>query len=492
MWDDLQHGSRSYGLLDVYNFNGGLSMPWFGTHTEESAVVGILGKDTAAKMEYIINNNGQFLFNRKGTMSPWPRILALSPVWDLGQKHTDFAINYHFIPNGDHVDMAKLYRKYAKERGYFISLKDKTKSNPNVEKLAGAIYLGVYGGYPHYINMPGMAFTFDELKNIIKDVHDDLNVQNALVHAWGTFSNYVPNNWPISEALGGPEKLKKVVSLAKESGYLYSSYHAYCPLLEHDPDFNMDLLPTGKDGKYKISGRWNRVDSRFFKELAEKTLPKKLATIGQNADITDISFIQALDEGRIELAEYLRSFNLVMGTERGQEFYIPYFDLFEGMTYHQRLTDLSYKSHHAPLFNLVYHDAIANFGKIQDPDNDITLNGDFRLKSLQNILIGNGSLIFFSPYEYKGMRHMIDMANKLVSPVHRKTFYAELIDHEYLSDDFKVQKSCFSNDVEITVNFGPVAQKLVDGTEIPPYGFRINDIKGKLQTGSFNLQLDMN
>lgn len=494
-WDDALFDARSVGTLKIYDFVGGMSMPWWGTHTEKSAVIGILNQNPQAEMEYNINNNGQYLFNDKGEMSPYPRILFLSPIWKLGGPNVSHQISYYFIPGGNHVQMAKQYRKIAIERGYFLSLKDKVKQNPNVQKLAGAIYLGIYGGYPHYVNMPGMAFTFDRLRNIIEDVHDNLKVDNAFVHAWGTFSNYVPLNWPISEELGGPAKLKEAVDLAKDYGYLYSSYHAYSPRLEHDPNFNLDLLPRNKDGRPIIHGRWNRVDSKYYLELAKEHLPQELELIGQNADVTDILFIGRPDPGSIALAKYLRSLNLVMGTERGQEHWIPYFDVFEGMTYYYSNlvgVPLSTISHKAPLFNLVYHDAITNFGKIQDPDNDITFNGDFRTKSLRNLLHGNGTLIFFAPYEYEGMREMIEMANELVAPVHRETFYEELIDHEYLSDDFKVQRSRFSNNVEVIVNLGPVDQISNNGQKIPGYGYHVKFSDGRIKSGQFRLSLDVN
>lgn len=494
-WDDALFDKRSIGTLKMYNFSGGLSMPWFGTHTDKSAVVGILNENPKAEMDYIINNNGQYLFNSQGKMSPYPRILALSPVWKLDQPNIPHQINYYFIVGGNHVQMAKKYRETAIKRGYFLSLRDKAKQNPDVEKLAGAVYLGIYGGYPHYVNMPGMAFTFERLKEIIKDTHEGLKVERAFIHAWGTFSNYVPVNWPISEVLGGPAKLKEAVDLAKEYGWLYSSYHAYSPALEHDPDFNINLLPKNKNGQLFIGSRWSRVESKNFLELAKAGLPREMKAIGQNADVTDILFISTPDQGRLDLAKYLRSLGMVMGTERGQEHWIPYFDFFEGMTYYYCSLEgvpLSTISQKAPLFNLVYHDAIANFGKIQDPDNDITFNGDFRTKSLRNILIGNGSMIFFAPYEYEGLRDMIKMANNLVAPIHRETFFEELTDHEYLSADFQVQRSRFSNGSEVIVNLGPVEQIIDNDTKIPAYGYKITNKNGEIKRGCFSLNLYSN
>ncbi len=495
-WDDATYDRRSVGTLPLYGNAIGLSMPWWGTYNEKSAVLGILDASSEAEMEFNINNNGQYLFNAVGKMSPYERIVFLDPVWNLDKHEAKRQITYHFIPGGNYVDMAKTYRKAAIERGFFMSLKEKAKANPNVNKLAGAIYLGVYGGYPHYVNMPGMAFTFDQLKEIIRASHDELKVENAFVHAWGTFSNYAPNCWPISEELGGVAKLKEAVDLARKYGYLYSSYHAYTPLLENDPDFSTDLMGVDKDGKLIRAGsRWARVDSKHYTVLASKNLEKEIASLDLEADITDIAFVFTPDSGSIELARYLRSLNLVMGTEHGQEHWIPYFDMFEGMTYREGAVSaipLSTIRQKAPLFNLVYHDAIGNFGKIQDPDNESTLNGDFRIKTLRNMLFGAGSLIFFSPYEFEGMHDMIKMANELVSPVHRETFFAELLNHEYLSADFKVQRSRFSNGTEVIVNLGPVAQKIKEGESLPGYGFQITDENGRIRSGQFELRLSVN
>jgi len=488
-WDDATYERKSIGTLPLYGNGPGLSMPWWGTYNEKSAVVGILAENSVASVEYNINNNGQYLFNSKGEMSPYERIVFLDPVWKLDGADKKRQISYHFIPGGDYVEMAKTYRKEAIDRGYFVSLKEKAQRNPNVEKLAGAVYLGVYGGYPHYVHMPGMAFTFDQLKEYIRVTHDELGVQNAFVHAWGVFSNFVPNCWPISEELGGVSKLKEAVDLAKKYGYLYSSYHAYTAMLENDPLFSTELMGRDSQGKLlKAGSRWGRIDSKHFKDLASKNLEKEIVTLGLEADITDIAFTANIDSGNVALAKYLRSLNLINGTEHGQEFWIPYFDTFEGMTYLEG-TPPAVVAHQAPLFNLVYHDAIALFGKIQDPDNEVTANGDFRIKSLRNILFGIGSQIFFSPYEFDGMRPMIKMANELVSPVHKEVFFAELLRHEFLSADFKVQRSRFSNGTEVIVNFGPVAQKIESGLSIPGYGFHITKENGTVETGQYQVCL---
>ncbi|MCG9793724.1 DUF5696 domain-containing protein [Flavobacterium algicola] len=487
-WDDATYVAKSTGTLDLFNASG-LSMPWWGTYNEKSAVIGIVDEASRPKMFYNINNNGQYLYNSEGKMSPNKRIAFLDPIWNLKKENQPKIISYQFIPNGNYVDMAKVYRKEAIKRGYFVSLEDKAKRDPDVKKLAGAVYMGVYGGYPHYVNMPGMAFTFDQLKEMIKTTHDELKVDNAFFHAWGTFSNFVPNCWPISEALGGVSKLKEAVDLTKEYGYLYSSYHAYSATLENDPKFDTGLFAKDASGKLKSAGsRWANIDQNKQLALAQKNLDKEIAALGLEADITDISFSYFADEdnsGYFNLAKYLDSKNLVNGTEHGQQQYIPYFDMFEGMTYLN--SSLSEISHRAPLFNLVFHDAIAVFGKIQDPDNQISENGDFKVKSLRNMLFGVGSTIFFSPYEFDGMKDMIKIANQVVSPVNKETFFSELQSHDYLSPDFNLQRSKFTSGTEIIVNLGPVKQKTKEGLEIPAFGYQITYNDGKVKKGNFQV-----
>lgn len=485
-WDDATYTKKSTGTLNLFSA-WGLTMPWWGTYNEKSAVIGILDELSRPNMFYNINNNGQYLYNAKGEMSPNKRIAYLDPVWNLKKENQPKIISYQFIPNGDYVDMCKAYRKEAIKRGYFVSLEEKAKRDPDVKKLAGAVYMGVYGAYPHYVEMPGMAFTFKDLSEMIKTTHDELKVDNAFFHAWGVFSNFVPNCWPINENLGGVAGLKEAVDLTKKYDYLYSSYHAYSATLENDPNFDTGLFAKDSNGKLKNTGsRWANIDQNKQVGLVQKNLDKEIEALGLEADITDISFSYFADEdntGYYNLAKYLDSKELVNGTEHGQQQYIPYFDMFEGMTYLH--SDLAVVSQRAPLFNLVFHDAIGIFGKIQDPDNQISENGDFAVKSLRNILYGIGSTIFFSPYEFDGMKPMIKMANEIVSPVNRETFFAELVSHEYLSPDFKLQKTHFSSGTTVIANLGPVKQKTEDGLEIPAFGYEVKYKDGKIAKGSF-------
>lgn len=486
MWDDAQHGSGAMGELRYYGWDG-LVMPWFGVHDDKSAAMAVVPYDGSIGVQWIANyNNYQEIADRQHRRSRCPRILTLTPVWHLASHTPDTALTYYVLPGGDHVAMAKQYRRIASAAGLHVSLSQKAKKNPDVAKLQGALYTGIYGGYPHYVNLEGMAFTFDDLERMVTDMHDNLGLERAFIHAWGTFSNYAPVMWPISEELGGQAKLKQVVDRVKGYGWLYSSYHSFVSLLDHDPDFNIDLAPKDSEGRPVLRGRWKAVDEKHWAELAKAALPREIAAIGQNADVTDIAFTGWVDEGGRKLADYLASTGLVLGTERGNEWLVPQYHLLEGMVAAYRGQPIGRYSHWAPLFNLVYHDAIVNYGKIQDPNHLVHSDaGDYYVKTLRAMLHGDGPMLFFAPYEYEGVRPYVKFAADFLGPLHETIAFEELVDHRFQSPDFLLQSSRFAGGTRVTVNLGPTPQKTESGDSMPPYGFRIVGPDGKVVEGRF-------
>jgi len=493
MWDDAQHDPRAVGELTYYGWHG-LTMPWFGTHDDRSAAMAVVPRDGSVGMQWIANYNNVFeVMKRHFHLSSYPRILALTPVWKLDETTPQTEVVYHVLPNGNHVTMAKRYREIAKENGLFVSLEEKAKKNPDVRKLQGAMYVGIYGGYPHYVNLPGMAFTFDELDKMVRDMHDNLGLKKALIHSWGTFDRYAPVMWPISEELGGAEKLRLVVDRVKGYGWLYSAYHSFVSILDHDPQVNLDLAAKDDQGRPIYRFRWNAVDQDRWVEMAKATIPKERAAIAPNADITDIAFCSKVGEGGHKLAEYLASTGLVLGTERGNEWLVPKYHMFEGLVAPYQQHALTRYGHIAPLFNLVYHDAITIFGKIQDSNHLPTSPaGDYYVKTLRAMLYGDGPMIFFSPYEYEGIRPYIKLAAETLGPLHESIAFKELVAHRFLSRDFLVQQTEFAGGVQITVNLGSTPFHSKSGLEIPAYGFRVVKEDGKVLQGRFrhNVVLD--
>lgn len=486
VWDDAQHEPAAVGELTYYGWDG-LVMPWFGIYDDKCAAMMVVPYDGSVGARWIANYNNQLEVARR-THAPTtlPRILSLTPVWEAPAAKPGTEINCLLLPGADHVGMAKRYRRIASDNGLLVTLKEKAKACPDVNKLRGAIYTGIYGGYPHYLNMPGMAFNFEDLDDVIRNMHEAQNVPRALIHAWGTFENYAPTPWPINEIAGGPVTLQRVVRRAKSYGWLFSAYHSFVSLLEHDPNFKADLAPKDARGRPVLGYRWKAVDENRWADLAREVLPKEMEAIGQNADITDIAFTGKVGEGGRRLADYLASTGLVLGTERGNEWLVPKYHMFEGMVAPYRDKPLARYSHPAPLFNLVYHDAVTNFGKIQDPNQlAMNLSGDYYVKTLRAMLYGDGPMVFFSPYEYEGIKPYLRFAAEFLCPLHESIAFEEMTGHAYLSEDGLVQRSLFSNRVEVLVNMGPTPWASPLDGELPAYGFKIKKVDGSTLSGRF-------
>ncbi|WP_298367354.1 DUF5696 domain-containing protein [uncultured Lutibacter sp.] len=482
--DSMYEERKAVGEMGVERH--GISMPWFGIEGEKSAAMTIIPENGSVKMKYILNyNNRDKYIAEYNKESTYPRILSVYPVWNLNKLSDKNFVTFHFMPNGTYVDMAKHYRKLAIEKGYFVSLKEKAKKAPRVNLMAGDIYLHLYGGYPHYVNFPGMAFTFNDVKEIVTDLHDNLNVERLWLNLWGVWDKYPPHHWPPNKEAGGTKELKNAVDLIKKYDYNVCCYTNWGCLLEHDPDYDYNLLAKNKDGSYIFKNRWAQTDPKRWVPTAMDVWTKANDEVGFNANYSD----SGQDE---ELRKYLGDLGIPVSQERvgRTELSVKYWHRTEGMAPLNQKKDTQ-PFVEAPLFNLVYHDAMMTTNRWQSPDNDYDLNGDYSVRSLRNMLYGNEVMYVVPPYEYPGIRPMIKQAVKLMAPLHKETAFEELLSHKYLSVDKMVQRSTFANGTIVTVNMGLVDQKLPNGKYISGYGFLINHSNGKTTEGSFKVVMDM-
>jgi hypothetical protein len=482
-WTDWHHQGEMIFEFRVY---GNLRMPWYGIYSLRSGVFTLLPRDGSVNLQYIQNYNDRArILKQTGQESRYPNILALSPVWKLAAHGAPKTIRYHFMPDADYVDMAKYYRSLVQAEGGFVSLREKVKKTPEVHKLIGDIYLHVFGGYPHRTNQPGMAFTFEEIERIAADLHDSLKVNKAFLTLWGTWENYPPMHWPVNEKAGGQEKFVEVIDKIKSYGYLVTQYHNFNCMLPWDPNYTTKYYARDNDGKAKYSIVWNMIDDKYSSQLALDVLKKENEILKTNAIYTDCK------QG-LELRQYLQSLNQPVTSERtgNSELLIPYYHRLEGVVPN------AFKSHtmnfiEAPLFNLVYHDAIVLSKRWQFPDNEYDINGDYAVKALRNMIYGNETMYVTPVWAYPGIRNYIRNAVRLLAPLHEETGFEELAGHKYLSQDFTVQRSTFGNGTVVTVNLGLLDRKLPDGTLMPGYGFQIQHQDGRVTTGQFKTSLDI-
>jgi len=262
-WDDLswQQSGLAWGTqgavadLGIYGWNG-LSMPWFGAFKSGGAFIGIIGTDTDAMVRSVLNYDLQDDFSRRAIKSPYPRIAVSSPVW-LSVKGA-FAhprrVTYTFVPHGTHVELAKVYRQRAQEDGLLLKLTEKAALNPNVPRLYGAALINIDGGYPWYTDYASFMYTWNDLKQVVSDLHDNLGLNKAVICVWGGYSKLPPESLPFHPDWGTEEDLRSAVELAQEYGYIYCAYHGYASLLFHSTSFDPEESYVTADGA--IGQRW--------------------------------------------------------------------------------------------------------------------------------------------------------------------------------------------------------------------------------------------
>jgi len=468
--------------LPVY---GGIHMPWFGAVGVQKGYIGIFETpfDASIQVMRVPYQNRDNLIN------------IIYPVWQPSRGKFAYVrrMLYHFISEGGYVALAKRYRKYAIEIGRFKSLRAKLKDDPDVDKLIGApdFWPIGYGFGP--ITKEDRVYMAKEFQN--------LGVKKLL------FSSEQD-----------PEAIEEI----KKLGYLVSRYDQYDDLYPPSvlatlggrkpaADFPEDCvkLPGGSLMKawqprtlkgilqgYKIC------PSQGY-DHASRSIPEELKTKKYNTRFIDIVTAGTLNECydekhpltkqewmeyRLKILKLCYEYPLVVGAENGMDWAIPYVHFFEGMA--GTTTRLPAAGHHlteyippteeylkyavgayhrVPLWELVYHDAVVSTWYWGDNSN--RLPELWHKKDLFNILYGTAPMYLWGKEDFDAMKHAIVKSYKRVCPIVEKVGYAEMVSHEFVTSDHKVQRTIFQDGnkkVTITVNFGEQVYVTAEGERIRP------------------------
>jgi hypothetical protein len=493
------------------------SMPWFGAKKEASSFICILETPDDVALDVIAND----IRAPDGGLSFSPRITAASPLWrsSRGSLRYPRTASYRFFPNGTYVDMAKHYRSLVKRTGLYRSLQEKTKENPEVQKLIGAPYFeivsvsnrpripdmqgyssAVYDGYHH------LHTTFSEIAEILRDMHDDLSIKRALalIAGWGQrgYDNWRPiDTLPFNAEAGGEEKLKEAVHASKELGFLVGLFDNYRNLDLESPSYRQDVIGVDRDGSLQPGfssegGPSHQICSIKQNELCTVNM-ETFQRICPNVHFFDTTASNPAREcysedhplTRTQDKEWKRKLltvagqrGLVVGCEGVQDWVIPEIAFYQVHSTHIGLD--------VPLFNLVYHDAVIMHWQHSTPynyglDNYGYVRGNFLNKVLIDLLYGNPPSWVITRRLYSAWKDLIRSTYDLVAEHHARIALEELQDHRVLTSDFLVQESSFSGGTKVVVNFGPEVYLYEEKIQVPARGFRLmypdNTITGSVE-----------
>ena len=401
------------------------------------------------------------------------------PLWapQFGKISYRRVLRSEFFEDCDYNYICKQYRKYADECGNLITLRQKTVKNPKIEQLIGSPIIHSYIYY--YIKPEAYIYSkehpernykfaaFEQRAKEIEDLHRR-GLKKAYFHldGWGIdgYDQQHPDVLPPCEKGGGAEGLKKLHEVCKKNNVLLALHDQYRDYYYDAPTFDINNAQLDADGKNPYECTWNGGPQTVLcQTLAEYYVERnydKLKEMGIEPDgvYLDVFSCIHLDEcthpehrmTRRECVEYrkkcmnlLASRGIIISSEAAVDNFVPNMVL----CHHEPFWSVDkekYAGVNVPLFNLVYHDCFIVPWTIYEYYSNEWENNRF----LYALLNGGPAYLDINASDEDIAK--IDEVSKLQENV----AFCEMISHEYLDDEYMIEKTVFSNGTEVTVDFG--------------------------------------
>ncbi len=467
----------------TYFCGGGLSMAWMGV-TDSQFNTGYMAiietpYDAALRPK---RENG---------------LVTFSPVWLSSMEKFGYErkVTYHFFNKGGYVAQAKTYRNYIWKKNKVITLKEKQKRFPAMEKMIGGVQL----------------YVWDKIRDVdfAKELKS-LGIDKVLFQWDG-------NHRPYPE-ISFDNKLKEL-GFATGGYELFTDIHLRdTAFREFDSSGPLRFAHTVYPGKFNQYAARPKDGKTYFNQFGHTTCPvairpeiyrkvgNKLKEYPHETLFLDVYQANGLFEcyskdhplTRQQFAEAViknyqiieDKYNLYLGGEWGAEFANAHVVYVQGMMTLQRTwwgpeigkkgtiyytgdfknhtnptqvlgtrvandTYLKYSINEytrVPLYELVYHDAVVTSWRWEDCNHHTP--AIWWKKDLFNMLYGSAPIWNLDREHWEEAKYtFIDSYNK-VCPWLQQIAYDELVSHRFVTEDHKVQESVFSSGKKIVVNFG--------------------------------------
>jgi len=456
------------------------------------------------------------------------------------------AARIQFLGSGDYVAIGKAYRQVARDRGWFTPWSNKLKDNPARAQLFGAINFKLWSLLTRKMNEDSsqelsvqLSWTFPEAALVAEHLKRDLKLNKVLFTLGGWihrgYDCQHPDILPCAPECGGNAGLQECSRRVQDLGYVFCLHDNYQDIYRDSPSWNENYIMKRSDGSLARGGHWNGgmaylTCSQKALELARR--PQNLPAVKElsraNSYFIDTLYAAGLQEcfdrdhpltrredmkWKLALSDEARQIFGIFGSECGREWAIAHSDFFEGLTGVSgagfQNQDLLKKlgGAEAPLFEIVYRDCIALYGKYEY---DVSHAAEYVLQHLSlgrtlnyhdipdhlywtNSISADAAnweapkaadpaLFTRADRGWAEKLHRLDRFVKntyeILSPLNELTSQLPLSQHRFLSADRKVQHTVFGQGsvaVEVTVNASqkafPWTSKLGGKITLPPYGF---------------------
>jgi hypothetical protein len=417
---------------------------------------------------------------------------VIGPRWraQLGRLGYPRSGRMIFFENGNYVDLAKRYRRYAMETGLWVPLTAKIARTPSIASLIGStesrvsILRNIVKESRLYDkDRPERNYrlnTFDDRAKQFRELKaKGLERFHVVLTGWPRmgYDREHPDVLPPAPAAGGYEGLKRLADTLRELGYTFSLHDQYRDYYVDSPSYDRQFavhdevaetpparfpgtrFGSSKEGRLSYLTAWDGGKQTYLNaRFMLGHLKKNYAGIFENGVRPMGSYLDVFGyvppdedfnpehpttrtDAKREIAKlYLWArMNLgIVGTEAGADWTVPYTDYSSPLGAGRAGVPV-------PLFNLVYHDAVMMPFTLRSPEELATRSG--RPEWLYGMLNGGLPRVDFNSIDKvrEGIRKM--------SELHRRIALLEMTKHEFLNPGFTRERTTFSDGTTVTVDW---------------------------------------
>ena len=436
-----------------------------------------------------------------------PRRHALTASFEL--RRSARLLRLTPLGAGDWNTMAREYRRYAEKQGLAVTLQEKIRRDPHLERMVGASNAKLWTCLARRMNEESTAeesvnvhWTFDEAARIAEHLRKDVGIERCffMVGGWteGGYDCRHPDDLPANPECGGNEALADAMKRIQALNYVACLHDNVQDMYRDAKSWSPSFIEKNPDGSLIKGGRW--LGGRAYMVCAPKQLelaqrPLNLPAIhglfepwsyfldttyavgprecydpnhaiGRNDDIA----------WKVRLSDYARNIFGIFGSECGREWALPHSDFFEGLVgvsghyYHNLKPQEELGARVIPFFEMVYHDCQICFGKYgykaeeagEYVAHHVLCARPLHYHSFPDHLYWQAARGQESPRTSaqacytrsdngwaEGM-HPLDIflknTHEVLGPLHEATAYSRLTKFEYLTEDGNVRRATYGTD----------------------------------------------
>ena len=417
---------------------------------------------------------------------------VVGPRWraQLGRLGYPRSARMVFFEKGDYVDMAKRYRRYAKETGLWVPLTAKIARTPAVGSLVGSVEsrIGILRNIVPESRLydkerPERNYrltTFDERAAELRGLKaKGIDKFQVVLTGWPRlgYDREHPDGLPPAPAAGGFEAMKRLAETCRKLGYVftlhdqYRDYYVEAP--SYDPQFAVheedaasppSIFPgtrfgSWKEGPLSFLAAWDGGKQTYLgPRFMLGHLKKNYAGLFEHGIRPDGSYLDVFGyvppdqdfnpqhpttrtQAKREIARlylWARENLGIVGTEAGVDWTVPYTDYSSPLGPGKAGIPV-------PLFGLVYHDAVMT--PFSPGGGEARMNRDDRPNWLYGMLNGGPPRV-----NLQAIDEVREVLRKMTT-LHERVALLEMTDHEFLAPDHSRERTTFADGTTVTVDW---------------------------------------